>query len=62
LVTARVDDIDAAAARRILGKSNIDLAAREKAFRDEGWTGFDETAPVYNRDPILAERERYRVR
>jgi len=61
-VTARVDDVDAAAARRILGRSNVDLAAREKAFRGEGWTGFDETAPVYTRDQILAERERYRVR
>jgi hypothetical protein len=62
LVTARVNDVDAPTARGILSRSNVDLAAREKAFRDEGWTGFDEAAPAYTRDQIMAERDRYPVR
>jgi len=61
LVTARVDDVNAPAARRILGKGTVDINAREQAYRSEGWNGFDETAPVYGREQIEAERERYRI-
>lgn len=61
LVTARVNDADAAAVRAILDNGTVDVAAREKAYRSEGWNGFDDSAPAYGSDQILAERERYRV-
>lgn len=60
LVTARVPDDMAAAANRILaGDRTVDLAARRNAYRQEGWTRFDEAAPAYTSDQVLAERQRY---
>ncbi len=61
LVTVRVDDARAAAAREILYRHQaIDPAARSAAYRETGWTSFDETAPPYTAEQIEAERERYR--
>src|SRR6476659_4851484 len=37
LVTARVEDVDAPAARKILGGGGVDVAARDKAYRAGGW-------------------------
>ena len=63
LVTAIVDEADEAAARDILnGSRSLDLAARERAFRDDGWTGFDENAPGMTRAEIEAERARVQFR
>jgi hypothetical protein len=58
LVTVRVDDVDAPAARKILSGSNFDVEALEKAYRDEGWQGFDENAPAYARDQVVTGRDR----
>lgn len=62
LVTARVDDTKAAMASSIL-KSPIavDLPQRRDAYRQEGWTKFDEAAPAYTPDQVLVERQRYIV-
>ena len=57
LVTARVDEEQAATAGRILGESPaVDIAARAKAYRDAGWTRFEETAPAYTPEQIAHER------
>jgi len=51
LVTARVDDAHAETADAILRASNgIDIADRRKAYENEGWSGFDETA-----EPVAPE-------
>jgi hypothetical protein len=61
LVTARVDDARAPTAREILQRhKSVDPAVRGAAYRETGWTSFDETAPPYTADQITAERGRYR--
>ena len=48
LVTARVDGSRVTAAEDIMSRhGRIDMAAREKTYRDGGWNGFDEHAPPY---------------
>lgn len=60
LVTARVDDARAPTAREILQRYKaVDPALRGAAYRDSGWTSFDETAPPYTADQVEAERRRY---
>jgi len=59
LVVARVDDSRADAARAILDRSAFDIAGRERAYRTEGWTGFDEAAAPFTREQVATERERY---
>jgi uncharacterized membrane protein len=61
LVTVRVDDVRAEAAREILYRHQaVDPAVRSAAYRESGWTSFDESAPPYTAEQIEAERERYR--
>ena len=63
LVTARVDDARSATAREILQRYNwVDPAVRGAAYRETGWTSFDESAPPYTAEQISAERERYHGR
>lgn len=60
LVTVRVDDTRALAARGILYRYQaVDPAIRSAAYRESGWTSFDENAPPYTADQIAAERARY---
>lgn len=62
LVTARVSDEVAASARLILqSPASVDLASRRAAYEQEGWSRFDEAAPVYTPDQVLVERKRYTV-
>ena len=61
LVAARVDGADVVKARDVLARYQpVDPIAREAAYRQDGWSSFDETAPVYTADRIEAERRRYR--
>ena len=47
-------------ARTILADTRtVDIAARGDAYRQEGWNRFDETAPTYTSDQVMAERQRY---
>jgi hypothetical protein len=47
LVTARVDETHADTAAAILRNANgIDVADRRKTYEEEGWSGFDEAAPL----------------
>lgn len=62
LVTAKVDDTLVPAARRILSDDNtVDVQARGQAYRQQGWTRFDATAPAYTTDQVSAEHTRERV-
>ena len=48
LVTAKVDDDLAPAARQILnGSHTVDIATRREDYRRDGWTKFDANAPTY---------------
>ena len=60
LVTARVDDARASTVREILQRYKaVDPAIRGAAYRDSGWTSFDENASAYTADQVAAERARY---
>jgi hypothetical protein len=60
LVTARVEDTRASAAREILQRfKSVDAAIRGAAYRQGGWTAFDENAPTYTAEQVAAERARY---
>ena len=60
LVTARVDDAMAPSARAILSREQaVDIEDRGGLYRAEGWTAFDDTAPIYTVDEVTAERARY---
>ncbi|HJU17327.1 MAG TPA: general stress protein [Stellaceae bacterium] len=60
LVTVRVDDARAPTVREILSRYQaVDPALRDAAYRESGWTSFDESAPPYTADQIEAERARY---
>ena len=59
LVTAKVEDSDAARIQAILDRYKpIDPVERGTAYRKEGWTTFDPKAPAYR--PSQAEIERIR--
>jgi hypothetical protein len=60
LVTARVDDAHVSTAREILQQYQaVDPTIRGAAYREAGWTSFDENAPAYTPDQVAAERARY---
>ena len=62
LVTARVDEKDAARVESILGTSAVDLPARRAMWERDGWNRFDPAAPAYTADEVRRERELYRSR
>jgi hypothetical protein len=60
LVTAKVDDALAGRAQAILQQSkSVDVGTRERAYRESGWSSFDENAPPYGADEVARERARY---
>jgi hypothetical protein len=60
LVTARVDDAHAPIVREILQRHKwVDPAVRSAAYRERGWTTFDESAPPYTAEQVATERDRY---
>jgi hypothetical protein len=57
LVSVRADDAEAARAEEILHRrGGADAATRGAAYREAGWSRFDETAPAWGADEIEAER------
>ncbi|MGI6246566.1 MAG: general stress protein [Pseudochelatococcus sp.] len=61
IVVARVNEAHVDAATVILSQSNaVDPQARRRAFEGEGWTHFDEGAPLYTPEERQRLRERYR--
>jgi hypothetical protein len=60
LLSARVADDLAPQAESVLHSHNsVDAATRGAAYRNQGWSQFDETAPAYDRDQVASERTRY---
>lgn len=59
LVTARVQDAEAARAEDILrGYRPVDMAARGAEYRKSGWSGFDPKAPPYRPNQTEVDRIR----
>jgi hypothetical protein len=44
-----------------MDRNALDMAAREHAYRNSGWSGYDPDAPVYDADQVRRERETYRL-
>jgi hypothetical protein len=61
VVTAKVADADQAKYAAIMDHSAFDIAAREKAYRNSGWRGYDPAAPAYDAEQARREREAYRL-
>ncbi|HEY2047905.1 MAG TPA: hypothetical protein VGH03_01075 [Caulobacteraceae bacterium] len=60
LVSAKVDDSQAAKVESaLIGFHAVDAATRGAAYRQSGWSRFDDTAPVYTVEQIEVERSRY---
>ncbi len=63
LVTTRVDDQLLATAETIMARhGRVDPVTREKAYREGGWTKFDEASTPYTSADIARERARYPTR
>ena len=60
LVSAKVDDSEAARVQAILDRSSIRVADRAAAYRKSGWTKYDPAAKPFTRDEVLRERSLYR--
>jgi len=59
IVTAKVSDDDVARYTEIMDRNALDMAAREHAYRNTGWSGYDPDAPVFTADEVRRERETY---
>ena len=63
LVTAKVPDSMATEAQAILQRNrSVDLTHRAAAYRESGWSSFDESAPAYTAEEVQRERTRYMTR
>ncbi|HXH15411.1 MAG TPA: hypothetical protein VNJ10_04705 [Sphingomonas sp.] len=61
LLSARVEDDIATEAEAVLDRNrSVDATTRGAAYRQDGWSSFDEAAPAYTRDEVAVERNRYR--
>ena len=61
IVTAKVSDDEVARYSEIMDRNALDMSAREHAYRNSGWSGYDPNAPVYDADQIRRERDAYRL-
>jgi len=58
LVSVRVQDENRGRVESILDRYKaVDIRAREKAYRDSGWTAFDEKSAAYTTDQVTRERD-----
>jgi len=63
LVTARVEEGHVATAEAIMQRhGRIDAVSREKAYRDGGWTEFDEKSVPFTPSEVSRERALYSTR
>jgi hypothetical protein len=60
LVSAKVDDADAARIQGIMDRSSVRAADRAAAYRKSGWTTYDPSARPFTRDEVIRERSLYR--
>ena len=61
LVTARVPEADRSRYDAILDRSAVNIRHRSAAYRETGWSRFDESASPYTPDQVRQERQRYRT-
>jgi len=61
IVTAKVSDDDVVRYTEIMDRNALDMTAREHAYRNAGWSGYDPDAPVYEVEQIRRERDTYRL-
>ncbi|MBD9371795.1 hypothetical protein IB238_03960 [Rhizobium sp. ARZ01] len=62
MVVAKVSEMDVAVAEDILDNAQrVDVVARGTAYRDAGWSRFDDASPPYTAAEIDEERRRWRV-
>ena len=61
LVTVRADEAIALRADTILDRSGVTASARGDAYREGGWSKFDEGGAALSREEIDAERNRYSI-
>lgn len=60
LVSARVPDDRVAEVEAVLDRSSgVSASARGAAYRQAGWSRYDDSAPAYTSDEMAAERARY---
>ena len=60
LVTAKVDDARADEAQSILQRhKSVNVNLRGTAYRENGWSSFDENAPAFTPEEVAGERRRY---
>ncbi len=63
LVSVKVDENEVAAATLALDGANaVSASARGSAYREQGWSGFNEAASPFSPDDIRTERSRYTAR
>lgn len=60
IVTAKVPDDEAAKYSAVMDRSSINMTERAAAYRSEGWTGYNPTAPAYDVEQVRRERDLYR--
>jgi hypothetical protein len=61
IVTAKVPNDEEGKYVAILDLSAIDMTTRQTAYRSQGWSGYDPSAPVYDTEQVRREREIYRL-
>jgi hypothetical protein len=59
IVTARVPEADKAKYAAVLDRSAVDISARQAAYADAGWKGYDPNALPYDAEAVRRERELY---
>jgi hypothetical protein len=59
VVSARVNDADAARLQAVLDRSSVRIADRAAAYRKSGWTRFDPSASPYTPEQVRKERSLY---
>jgi hypothetical protein len=60
IVSARVDDADAARLRAAMDRSAVRISDRATAYRKSGWSTYDPNARPYTADEVMRERSLYR--
>src|ERR1700761_2367389 len=61
IVAAKVPDDQETKYAAILDLSAVDMTQRQTAYRAQGWSGYDPSAPIYDTDEVRREREAYRL-
>jgi hypothetical protein len=60
IVSARVDEADAARLQALMDRSAVRIADRAAAYRKSGWSTYDPKAKPYTADEVERERSLYR--